>query len=164
YVDDDFGVSLLTDVEWYAPYSRLLPRDQARLLSLWDELGVPHDEPKQVCGPSLPIIGFEVNTVTMSASLPAEGIQALLDTVTAFCSSRRRSLRDFQSLAGYINWALNVFPFLRPALSSLYAKMANKVNPYAAIYINQPIRSELSWLVNHLHNATGIHFLSDEPW
>ncbi len=164
YVDDDFGVSLLTDVEWYAPDNRLLPRDQARLLSLWDELGVPHDEPKQIFGPSLPIIGFDVNTITMSASLPDDGIHALLDTVTSFCASRRRSLRDFQSLAGYLNWALNVFPFLRPGLSSLYAKIANKDKPYAAIYINQPIRSELSWLVGHLRTATGIHFLTAETW
>ncbi|RDX39625.1 hypothetical protein OH76DRAFT_1325557, partial [Lentinus brumalis] len=164
YVDDDFGVSLRTDVEWYYPDNRLLPRDQARLLSLWDELGVPHDEPKQIFGPSLPIIGFDVNTDTMTASLPAEGIEALLDTIISFCASRRRSLRDFQSLAGYINWALNVFPFLRPGLASLYAKMADKDKPFASIYINNPIRSELSWLVRHLQNATGVHFLSAEPW
>ncbi|RDX48893.1 hypothetical protein OH76DRAFT_1333136, partial [Lentinus brumalis] len=167
YVDDDFGVSLRNDVLWYAPANRLLPRDQARLLCLWDELGVPHADPKQLFGPSLPVLGIEVNVDNMTATLPSDAMDKLVDTIIDFCdlgSNRRRSLRDFQSLAGYINWALNVFPFLRPGLSSLYAKMANKENPHAGIYVNQAVRTELMWLVHHLRNATGVHFLTAETW
>ena len=38
----------------------------------------------------------------------------------------RRPLRDFQHIAGYLNWALNVYPYLHPGLCVLYAKRAGK--------------------------------------
>ena len=48
YVDDSFGVDTAGDVEYYEPYNRLLPKHQKRLLDLWDSLGIPHKEKKQV--------------------------------------------------------------------------------------------------------------------
>ncbi|KAE9403348.1 hypothetical protein BT96DRAFT_495295 [Gymnopus androsaceus JB14] len=37
----------------YEPYGELFPRKQARLLCLWDDLGIPHKWKKQVFGPNL---------------------------------------------------------------------------------------------------------------
>ena len=34
----------------------------------------------------------------------------------------RRPLRDFQHIAGYLNWALNVYPYLHPGLCDLCQK------------------------------------------
>ncbi|KAG6329912.1 hypothetical protein ID866_9177 [Astraeus odoratus] len=41
--------------------SKTLPQNMVKLLHLWDELGIPHKEHKQIYGPILPIIGFEVD-------------------------------------------------------------------------------------------------------
>ena len=39
----------------------------------------------------------------------------------------RHHLRDFRRIAGHLNWALNVYPFLRPGLCVVYAKTAGKL-------------------------------------
>ena len=39
----------------------------------------------------------------------------------------RCPLRDFQRIAGHLNWALNVYPFLHPGLCAVYAKTAGKL-------------------------------------
>jgi len=50
YVDDSFSWDFADNMEYYAPFNKLLPGKQARLLYLFDELGVPHDERTQVFG------------------------------------------------------------------------------------------------------------------
>ena len=55
YVDDTSGCGLEKDYVPYKPYHKLYPRDQVTLLKLWDELGIPHKEKKQIHGSPLPI-------------------------------------------------------------------------------------------------------------
>ncbi|KAF8230083.1 hypothetical protein L208DRAFT_1181349, partial [Tricholoma matsutake] len=66
------------------------------------------------------------------------------------------SLRDFQQLAGWVNWALNTYPLLCPGLSSLYDKMHHATAPYTVLSINVSIACELGWLANHLEVSNGI--------
>jgi hypothetical protein len=70
YVDDSFSWEFADNMVWYEPYHKLLPTKQARLLLLWDQLNIPHEESKQVFGSPLMIIGFDVDpnamTITMS--------------------------------------------------------------------------------------------------
>lgn len=42
YVDDSFGVETARHTQYYAPYNAILLQSQSSLLSLWDELGIPH--------------------------------------------------------------------------------------------------------------------------
>ena len=48
YVDDSSGCLTKNDLVLYEPYGKLFPRPQATLLGLWDELGIPHKEKKQL--------------------------------------------------------------------------------------------------------------------
>ncbi|KAH9855755.1 hypothetical protein C2E23DRAFT_723023 [Lenzites betulinus] len=168
YVDDDFGFARLGDVEWYAPYERYFPSPQARLLRLWDELGVPHEPQKQLHGLTLPIIGFQVDPNAMTVTLPPEGRTRLLLAIDEFCEltpgNRRRSLAAFQAFAGYANWAFNVYPLLKPSLSNVYEKMGGKSNRRAGIYVNAAIGRDLLWLRRHILSATGVHFLTANAW
>jgi len=81
------------------------------------------------------IIGFEIDPNAMTATLPLESKEKLLHHVRSFCNTpkggRRRSLKEFQALTGYLNWAFNVFPMLKPGLSNVYAKLTGKTNPHA---------------------------------
>ena len=89
-------------------------------------MDLPHEE-KQIFGPCIPIIGFEVNPnvmmVTMSDAKKAE----IIDACTAFtlCGACK-TLQEFQCQQGWINWTLNVFPHLRPALCESYCKISRK--------------------------------------
>ncbi|KAI0820344.1 hypothetical protein BC628DRAFT_1330604 [Trametes gibbosa] len=168
YVDDDFGYAEVGDVEWYSPYQQYFPTPQARLLRLWDELGVPHERAKQLHGLVLPIIGLDVDPNAMVVSLPAEGRERLLGAIDDFCAitpgNRRRSLAEFQSFTGYANWAFNVYPLLKPALSAMYEKMAGKSDRRAGIYINAAIIRDLQWMKSHIQRSSGVHLLSANAW
>ncbi|KAI0832407.1 hypothetical protein BC628DRAFT_312743 [Trametes gibbosa] len=168
YVDDDFGFAPLGDVRWYEPYRRYFPTPQARLLTLWDELGVPHEPHKQLHATCLPVIGFDVDPNAMSVTLPEEGRTHLLDTINGFCmltpGNRRRSLAEFQAFTGYANWAFNVYPLLKPALSNIYDKMAGKSDRHAGVYINAAIVRDLQWFRAHIVASRGIHLLRANAW
>ncbi len=167
YVDDNAGLQLRRLVQWYLAYGMYMPKDQARLLGLWVELGLGHDRPKQEYAPRVVFIGFDVDSDSSHATLPQDAQKKLLDALAEFCApthGRRRTLAEFQSLAGYVNWGLNVYPLLRPALSSLYAKISGKTDRFATIYVNKAIITELTWMANHVRNLPGIRILSASAW
>ena len=101
----------------------------------------------------------------MTVSISDECCHDLLNKVRDFSKSgKQRSLKDFQSLTGHINWSLAVFPLLKPALSAIYSKMANKSQVMAIIRVNNAIREELLWFAKHTHNLEGIFLLCSVAW
>jgi hypothetical protein len=165
YVDDAFSWEFADNVTYYPPYDKLLPTKQARLLVLFDDVGVPHDERKQVSGSPLPIIGFDVDPNSMTITMPATARDELVSAIRLFANPRqRRSLKDFQRLAGWINWALNVYPLLRPGLSGVYEKMRRGSHPFQKLSINNTISNELRWLANHIETSDGVHIIQSREW
>ena len=140
YVDDAFSWELASNMTFYTPYNKFLPTKQARLLFLFDEIGIPHEERKQVFGSPLPIIGFDVDPNLMTITMPPSARDELVSAIRIFANPRqRRSLRDFQRLAGWVNWSLNVYPLLRPGLSSVYEKMCRGSYPFQKLSINNKV-------------------------
>ncbi len=125
YIDDNYSFEILDNVSYYPPYNVEYPAKMMRLLLLWDELGIPHEQRKQIHGPLIPIIGFDVDVEGMKVTMPEKAKSELVDAIIEFTKvgssrgSKRRPLRKFQQIAGWINWHLNVNPLLRPALASL---------------------------------------------
>ncbi|KAJ3808463.1 hypothetical protein F5876DRAFT_67260 [Lentinula aff. lateritia] len=145
FMDDCFSIALVGDVEVYEPYNQTLPSEQVKLLRLWDFLGIPHKQPKQVWGETLTIIGFLVDPNELTVTLPASSKDELVVQVKKFAASRRRTLQEWQQLTSWVNWSLNVFPLLRPALSNVYDKMKGKSNQSAQIFVNRAVRDDLTW-------------------
>ncbi|KAJ3910905.1 hypothetical protein F5877DRAFT_55804, partial [Lentinula edodes] len=164
--DDTYGWEFEQNVTFYKPYNKSLPTKQARLLTLWDFLGIPHKEKKQLSGSCLPIIGFEVDPNGMSISLPQQSKEDLVTFVQHFVDSpsRRRKLGEYQSLAGWMNWSFNVFPLLRPSLSNVYDKMKGKTNANASIYLNEAVKDDLRWFIKHITNANGVLLFEGMDW
>ncbi|KAI5997239.1 hypothetical protein F5J12DRAFT_906972 [Pisolithus orientalis] len=157
YVDDSFGFAPESLTEWYQPYSKSLPGPLITVLHLWDSLGIPHEEKKQLSGLVLPVISFKVDPNLMQ--------EWLLDQVHSFAhQGTQHSLCDFQCLASYLNWALNVYPMLHPGLSALYAKTAGKENVGALLWVNCNLVHELQWFASHIEMSDGIFFLSTVSW
>ncbi|KAF9030107.1 hypothetical protein BDZ89DRAFT_1091661 [Hymenopellis radicata] len=159
YVDDCYSVGIVGDMEWYEPY-------HTRLLYLWDYLGIPHKLKKQVWGEVLIIIGFLVDPNKLTATLPAEAKADLVEHVRDFALTprRRRSLHEFEQLAGWMNWALNVYPLFKPALCNLYVKMSGKSRAHATINLNKPLIEELLWFVEHVEASSGMLFFANIDW
>ena len=170
YVDDSSGSNKKGEMTWYAPYGKELPTDQCRLLLLWDELGIPHKERKQVYGSPLTIIGIDVDANRMTLSLPQEARDRLLTELKIWAANPPKTssggfkLKYWERLAGWFNWALNVYPLLRPALNNVYAKMIGKGYKDQRIHINNAVRQDLTWAINHIESSDGIHLFKSFYW
>ncbi|KAF9020514.1 hypothetical protein BDZ89DRAFT_958231 [Hymenopellis radicata] len=164
YVDDCFSIGVVGDTLWYEPYKQSFPRDQTRLLQLWDWLGIPHKLKKQVWGEVLVIIGFLVNPNKLTATLPEDSKTNLITNVRSFASRRRRTLHEFEQLAGWMNWSLNVYPLFKPALCNLYTKMEGKSRSHATIHLNKPLVQELLWFADHVEASSGMLFFANLDW
>ena len=84
YMDDTWSYEMDSSLQLYEPYNGFYPSKQVRLLQLWDEISLPHEKSKQVFGPALHIIGFDINPRSMSISFPSESKQALVSAIQDF--------------------------------------------------------------------------------
>ncbi|KAL4252527.1 hypothetical protein AB1N83_014297 [Pleurotus pulmonarius] len=167
YVDDTFSYDDCKTLLFYEPYQQFFPAKQCRLLMLWDELGIPHEREKQLFGRHLVITGFDVDPRVMTVSLSPDARQALVDAIHDFIANaprRRRTLREWQRILGWINWGLNVLPLAKPGLSSSYAKIRDKQVPNAPIYLNADVIHDLSWVAKHFKSSSGIHVMRALAW
>jgi hypothetical protein len=169
YGDDTSGAEFVDNDEFYQPYNKLMPRKQVNLLRLWDELCIPHSENKQLSGSPLTIIGIQVDPNSMTLTLPDDSRLLLIEELRFWSKSSKPhktsfKLKKWQQLAGWVNWSLNVFPLLRPCLNNFYSKISGNVQPRQRIYVNDTIRSDLSWAADHLERAPGVHLLSSTTW
>ena len=140
YINDNFSFDEEGNVLWYEPYQCYYPTKQTRLLLLWDEIGLLHDKSKQEYAPILHIISFMLDLNLMRVSMDDEDHERLIQQVTDFSATApggtRRMLKEFQQLAGWINWSFNMFPLLKPALSNVYAKIGGKSESHAKVFFS----------------------------
>lgn len=166
YMDDFWSIERGLDIIPYDPYGDERPHTQAQLLTLWDQLGIPHEAEKQPFGRCVPVIGFEVDTDAMTFKMSKEDRDALLGRILEFVgeSARKHPLRKWQQLLGWCNWALNVLPHCRPALASSYAKIANKNHPHANIPLNKQVITDLNWFADRLKASKGLSLIRGNSW
>jgi len=104
----------------------------------------------------------------MTISIDNEDRDMLSDHVRSFIKNAPggtcRTLREFQQIAGYINWSLDVYTLFKPALSNLYAKMSGKNEPFAKIHVNQAVISDLTWFLERICLSSGVHLIEDPDW
>jgi len=166
YVNDLSGPALKGDVDFYAPYNSFFPTPQTTLLCLWDELGVPHKERKQVHGDILPIIGIHVDPNTLTFSLPKIARDRLTTELETWVSEKnsRFRLRHWQKLGGWLNWVFNVYPMLCPCLTLFYHKVARKTFSHQYIHINNDVCSDFMWALNILTHLPPVLLLHSLVW
>jgi hypothetical protein len=168
YVDDNFGFERAEALMFHARLNRRLPSQQARLLDLWDDIGLPYEDRKQEYGLTLRVIGFIVDPNAMTVTIPDDARTKFLTSITDFIntnnSDRRHTLREFQALAGYANWVFNVYPLGRPGLSTLYSKIAGKTRANARVYLNTAIIRELRWLSDYIATSPPVRIFSATSW
>ncbi len=141
YVDDSSGPVITMDKVFYDPYNCNLPSPQVSLLHLWDELGIPHKQKKQIHRSPLPIISIDVDPNTLSFTLPDVTCKHLISKLETWTSnsSSRFWLRWWQKLGGWINWVLNVYPDFCPCLNAFYTKIAGKSQSSLYVRINNDV-------------------------
>src|SRR5258708_21096275 len=132
-----------------------MPADQAHFLLLLDQIGLPHEDKKQLHGATLEIIGLVIDLKDMSISMSGEAKQNLIESIHDFILNTpdnkcQQPLRAWLRMLGYANWALNAFPILKPALNSSYDKISGKVVLNQGVYVNKPGRADLLCVAHSL--------------
>jgi hypothetical protein len=154
YVDDNFGWEFERNKKYYEPYNKYLPTKQARLLELWDELGIPHDEDKQLSGPSLPILGYHVDANAMTVKVPDEKKAKVVELLRSNAhAGKPYTLNELQSVAGSVSSALSLYPRLRPRLRVLFDEMAAQEGGTTKLKVTKPVARTLSGLADFLEHA-----------
>lgn len=165
YVDDSSGCGEEDDYLIYEPYGKAFPRDQVILLTLWDELGIPHKPHKQIYGSPLLIIGISVDVNELSFALSAEAKETLVAELQWWCEpGRKEKLRRWYQMGGWMNWAFNVYPRLRPALNNFYPKLKGRRDSTSQIWVNNSIRDDFNWAIKFLNDSPGVHLLKSVSW
>ena len=165
YVDDSWGCGLEGDYAFYSLYQKAFPRDQVILLSLWDELGIPHHEPKQIHGPEIPIIGINVDVNELTFTLTAGAKDKLIEELQWWCKpGRKEKLCQWYQAGGWVNWAFNVYPRLRPALNHFYPKLKGRRDSTSLLWVNNLLHDDFNWAVGILQQSTGVHLLKSICW
>ena len=126
-MDDNFGWEFANKKEYYEPYKKHMPTKQVRLLRLWDEIGLPHDEEKQPSGPSLQILGYNVDANKMTVQVPDEKKEKVVQLLRSHAKEGKFcTVKELQTAAGSVNSALSLYPRIRPRLHVLYDEMAKQ--------------------------------------
>jgi hypothetical protein len=164
YVDDSFGVDEEGSLVMYSPYSEEYLSQQTALLELWDEVGLPHKRAKQLFGCRLAILGVDVDAENLTFTLPQEAKERLSRELEEWSRKGvRKKVKEWQQLAGWINWVFNVYPLLRPALNNIYDKIAGKEQE-ARVWSNKAIRDDLCWAKRRVDVSNGIRLLKSCTW
>ena len=154
YVDDNFGWEFEGKKQYYKPYKKYMPAKQARLLQLWDTLGIPHDEEKQLSGPSLPILGFDVDANAMTVNIPEEKKAKLVDLLRSNAhEGKPYTMNELQSVAGSVGSTLSLYPRLRSRLQVLFDEMAVQKPGATKLTVTKDVARSLSGLADYLEGA-----------
>ena len=170
YIDDSSGFDRSNDCLRYAPYDTSFPRHQTLLLQLWDDLRIPHKRRKQIFGSVIPVIGIDVDPNAMTLSLSTKRRSDLCDALHSWAIKPTNGakpyyqLKHWQQMGGWVNWALNVYPLLRPCLNNFYAKLCGIHSPSRKIWVNNDVRDDLAWAARHIESSNGIHLLRSADW
>jgi len=157
YVDDNFGWEFEGNTKYYRPYKKHLPAKQTRLLELWDELGIPHEEDKQLSGPCLPILGYEVDVNAMTVKVPDEKKAKMIGLLRNYAHEGIScTLKELQTVAGSVNPALPLYPRLHHGLRGLFDEMVGKEKPSTKLTLTKPVARSLSKLADYLEHAQPI--------
>jgi hypothetical protein len=165
YMDDNFSFDTCDSLVLYPAYDTLLPCKQVKLLSLWDDIGLPYDKDKQEFGRTLVITGLLVDRQAMTVTLDPSPKQELISAIRSFLDSsdpscgRKRKLRDWLHLLGWMSLALNVCLLLRPPLTSAYHKVAGKNVLNAPLFLNAEVKQDFTWFADIFESFDGIHIL-----
>ncbi|KAK4698797.1 hypothetical protein P7C70_g7472, partial [Phenoliferia sp. Uapishka_3] len=168
FVDDAFGIdctgvrSSITHLP--SGETRLVPCEQAKVLEMWNFIGMPWDWKKQVSSVSLVIIGnlFTIHpNFDLTISLADESVEKFASSIESFLThpSGRRPLKDWLHIQGYANWAVGVFPWGKFALQCLYEKTAGKSMMRLGVSVSDIVKKDLRWFIQELRTSAPLSLL-----
>jgi len=110
------------------------------------------------------VLGIEVDANNLLFALPKESKERLEKELEEWGQKGVwKRVKEWQQLAGWINWSFNIFPLLWPALNNIYLKLKGKTQE-AKVWANTAIREDLSWAREKMKQSSGVLVLKSLSW
>ena len=134
-------------------------------LRLCSDIGIPIANDKTV-GPFtiLPFLGIELNTVSMSASLPQDKIEKFMSLINKFLSSSNVTLKELQSLNGMLNFACGIIAPARAFSRRMYNLSKGVTKSFHKIKMTNSVKSDLKVWQEFLMSYNNRTFFLDYLW
>ena len=71
---------------------------------------------------------------------------------------------EWQRILSWINWGLNTYPLVHPALQPAYTKIAGKHISRAQVFLNRSVIHNFLWLADMIKASEGVHILESIEW
>ena len=126
------------------------------LCRLLEELGFTIS-PNKVVEPcqKLTFLGVEIDTESLTLSLPQDKLHSLKDTLLSFSHRARASKRQLQQLAGRLNWACKVVFGGRTFLRRILDLMNSLCKQSDKCLLNKEFFKDLDWWLQFLEVFNG---------
>ena len=165
YLPDTRVLHVLDDFLFVSP---TISEGQSALrifLRICKDIGVPISMEKTF-GPltSLPFLGIQLDTISMSSSLPEDKIIKFRNIIDEFQKAKAVTLHKLQSLTGMLNFACQVVEPARAFSRRLYNLSIGLSKPYHHVKITSQVKEDLSVWDNFLKNYNGRTFFLDYIW
>jgi len=136
-----------------------------KFLQILSELNIPVKLSK-VEGPKtkLTYLGFEIDTITMTASLPKRKKDDLFKYLQKWLNKRSAHTREIRSLVGYLLWACQVMPQARPFVQQFLDIQNRLHNVDKYVNLNKELRNDISWWLSAISNWNGIYLFEETSW
>ncbi len=135
-------------------------------LDLCATLGIPLADKTVRPTTRLTFLGFELDTVDLTISLPAKKRDAYIEDIASLLEKRSTKKKPLQSLLGKLQFAATVIPIGRAFLRSLINKCSRAFYDSSFVSLSKEERLNLQWWIRLLSSWNGVtlmHFCDWEP-
>lgn len=158
YVDDHYGISAMRE-------GAAEPEDMSSMRKVFDLLGVPTND-KDEYGENIVITGVEVNYSKATFQLPTTKLIKYISACITMEKNQKVTVADLQHVIGVLNYSLNVIPYGKVHMQSLYSakRLYHKANKEKIIQVNADMKEDLRWWATALAVRPTRYLLEDYWW
>lgn len=147
------------------PISDVCKKSLSKFICLAEDLSIPLNTSKTVLPTTLAIMhGIEINTITMVASLPEDKLFKAKSEVHALIHKSKTTLREIQSVIGFLNFACRVVTPGRAFLRRLYNLTKKAQKKHHHVRIDKEAQKDLRAWDSFLESFNGKTLLLKQIW
>lgn len=158
-------VHILDDFFIVAPTEKECSGQLNEFLTFCKIVGIPLAKDKTL-GPdtTMSFAGIELDSVAQEARLPEDKLKKCQELLTLYQHKKKITLKELESLTGYLNFCCYVIPGGRAFLRRLYDLTASVKSKHHKIRLTKEHRADISTWKMFVDNFNGKGFMHNQTW
>src|SRR5436190_6812944 len=131
------------------------------------EVGLTTEPKKDEMGTSVSHLGFIIDTTSMTATLPENKRNRVIDLLTSILHRKSVSVGTLESLLGFLSHCCEVVPVGRPFLRHIFNMLNqaqnsdHKTNPYRYTKVTKHARRDILWWLAFLQHWSRVSIIQE---